>query len=285
MLETSDITLLRVAIFWREMYFEMQTLIRRTFCRWLLITASALLCANVAAGELQLLADENPPLSFTDGMQAKGLAVDVVREIQRRVGDDTLIEFQPWARGYRTVSTQANVGLFAMARTPERETLFQWLGPVSASKASFYGKRGSGLRINNLDDAKAVERIMVVRDFYTHRLLERLGFTNLELVPKPETMVKMALNDRAPLMFTSSATLPDMLEKAGANPGDLELVYTVTSIQTYVAFSLGTPRDMVAKWQAALDAMKRDGSYAVMYAKWLPGEAPTKIKPEANFSP
>ncbi|MBK7282930.1 substrate-binding periplasmic protein [Candidatus Aalborgicola defluviihabitans] len=118
---------------------------RLTFCRWLLLTASALLCANVAAGELQLLADENPPLSFTDGMQAKGLAVDVVREIQRRVGRrHSPIEFQPWARGYRTVSTQANVGLFAMARTPERETLFQWLGPVSASKASFYGKRGSG---------------------------------------------------------------------------------------------------------------------------------------------
>ncbi len=125
---------------------------------------------------------------------------------------------------------------------------------------------------------------MVVRDFYTHQLLQKLGFTNLELVPKPETMVKMAVNDRAPLMFTSNVTLPDLLEKAGAKPNDLELLYTVTSIQTYVAFSAGTAKDIVARWQAALDGMKRDGSYAAIYAKWLPGEAPTRIRPEPAVS-
>lgn len=254
----------------------------RRFC---IAFASALLCAIAAASDLQLLADENPPLSFSEGGLAKGLAVDVVQEIQRRTGNTNTIEIQPWPRAYRAVSTVPNVGIFVMARTPAREELFQWMGPISASRASLYGKRGSGIRISNLDDAKAVERIMVVRDFYTHQLLQKLGFANLELVPKPETMVKMAVNDRAPLIFTSNATLPDMLEKAGAKPGDLELLYTVTSIQTYVAFSLGTPKDLVAKWQTALDNMKRDGSYAAIYAKWLPGETPTKIKPEPNISP
>lgn len=242
-------------------------------------------CSTVQAEDVQILADENRPLSFFENGQARGLGVDVVQEIQRRTGDKNAIEIQPWSRAYRAVSSEPNVAIFAMARTAAREELFQWVGPLSASRASLYGKRGSGLVINSLEDAKAVARIMVVRDFYTHQLLQKLGFTNLELVPKPETMVKMALNDRAPLMFTSNVTLPELLDKAGAKPSDLEALYTVTSIQTYIAFSASTSKDIVAKWQSALDQMKRDGSYAAMYAKWLPGEQPTKIKPEPSLAP
>ena len=244
-----------------------------------------LLACSAFATDLQILADENRPLSFSENGQTKGLGVDVVQEIQRRVGNKNTIEIQPWSRAYRAVSSEPNVAIFAMARTAAREDLFQWVGPISASRASLYGKRGSGLLINSLDDAKSVERIMVVRDFYTHQLLQKLGFSNLELVPKPETMVKMALNDRAPLMFTSNVTLPDLLEKAGAKPNDLELLYTVTSIQTYIAFSASTSKDIVVRWQSALDNMKRDGSYAAIYAKWLPGETPTRIRPEPNVSP
>ncbi len=255
--------------------------------RRLLIVACCafMLCAPASATDLQLLTEENPPLNFSDGGQPKGLSVDVVQEIQRRVGNTNSIEVQPWSRAYRTASTLPNVAIFIMARTPAREELFQWVGPVSASVASLYGKRGSGLHINNLEDAKLVDHILVVRDFYTHQLLQKLGFVNLELVSKPETMVKMTVNGRAPLMFASNVTLPDLLDKAGAKRSDVELLYTITSLQTYIGFSLGTPKDVVGSWQAALDGMKRDGSYASIYAKWLPGETPTKIKPEPNISP
>lgn len=237
------------------------------------------------ATELELLTEENPPLNYSENGQPKGLSVDVVLEIQRRVGSHEPIKVQPWARAYRTASTVPHVALFGTARTAAREEMFQWVGPVATAVASLYGKRGSGLRINSLDEAKAVSRILVVRDFYTHQMLEKLGFTNLELVPKPETMVKMAVNGRAPLMFVGNLTLPDLLEKAEAKRSDVELLYTVTSIQTYIAFSLGTPKDVVHAWQAALDSMKRDGSYAAIYAKWLPGETPTRIKPDPIISP
>lgn len=238
-----------------------------------------------SATELQLLSEENPPLNFSQNGQAKGLSVDVVQEIQRRVGNNDPIQIQPWSRAYRTASTVPNVAIFGTARTTAREDLFHWVGPVATAVASLYGRRGSGLRISSLEEAKSVERILVARDFYTHQLLEKLGFTNLEPVSKPETMVKMAINGRAPVMFVGNLTLPDLLERAGAKPGDVERLYTVTSIQTYIAFSLGTPKDVVTAWQAALDAMKRDGSYAAIYAKWLPGETPTKIKPDPAISP
>lgn len=244
-----------------------------------------LLNTPAVAAELQLLTEENPPLNYSQNDQPKGLSVDVVQEIQRRIGNKDVIEVQPWARAYRTASTVPNVALFGTARTLAREDAFQWVGPVATAIASLYGKRGSGLHITSLEQAKSVDSILVVRDFYTHQLLQKLGFTNLEPVSRPENMVKMTVNGRAPLMFIGNLTLPDLLERAGAKPNDVELLYTITSIQTYIAFSLGTPRDVVTSWQAALDSMKRDGSYAAIYAKWLPGETPPKIKPDTNVSP
>ncbi len=257
---------------------------------WPAVVVAATLLLSLAgtaagAAELQLLTEENPPLNFSQNGQPRGLSIDVVQEIQRRVGNTDPIEVQPWARAYRTATTVPNVALFGTARTAVREELFHWVGPVATAVASLYSKRGAGLRIASLDDAKSVERILVVRDFYTHQLLQKLGFANLELVAKPETMVKITVNGRAPLMFIGNLTLPDLLEKAGATRSDVELVYTVTSIQTYIAFSLGTPKGVVASWQAALGGMKRDGTYATIYARWLPGETPTKIKPDANTSP
>ena len=86
-------------------------------------------------------------------------------------------------------------------------------------------------------------------------------------------------------MFAANVTLLNLLEKAGAKHNDVESLYTIASLQTYIGFSLNTPKKVVTSWQATLDTMKRDGSYANIYAKWLPGETPTKIKPEPNISP
>jgi len=185
---------------------------------------------------------------------------------------------QPWARAYRTASNIPDVALFSTARTAEREDLFQWVGPVSTSVASLYGKRGSGLRIASIADAKAMDKVLVVRDFYTHQLLQKLGFSNLEVVSSPEDMVRATLRGRASLMFASNVTLPDLLAKDGAKPGDVERLFTVTSVQIYIAFSKGTSKDLVARWQAALNEMKRDGTHAALYAKWLPGEIPPGLK-------
>ena len=52
---------------------------------------------------LQLLTEELPPLNFTEGDEIRGLSVDLVREIQRRLGKDYPIQVVPWARGYHAL--------------------------------------------------------------------------------------------------------------------------------------------------------------------------------------
>ncbi|MEW6706032.1 MAG: transporter substrate-binding domain-containing protein [Pseudomonadota bacterium] len=225
-------------------------------------------------GPLQVLTEEYPPLSFTRDGKLHGLAAETVEEIQRRAGSSAPVQVLPWARAYQLAQSQPNVALFSTARTPEREKLFLWAGPLFVGKTSLYARRGSGLQYASLSEAAAVDAIIVPREDYKVQLLKAAGLNNLLLANNHEQMVRMLLTGRGTLIAANNLTLPALLEGVGAGLQDLELVHTFHRSEAYVAFSLGTPEATVRSWQAALDSMKRDGSFARIYARWLPGEAP-----------
>ena len=238
--------------------------------------------ATLHAAELRVLTEEYPPVSFQTAGRASGLGSEVVEEIQHRIGSHVTIQVVPWARGYRMVLDDPDVALFATMRTPERESLFKWVGPLTTVTTSFYAKHGATIRLNSLADAKAAASIVVPREYYSHQVLRNLGFTNLEPVTTPEMTVRMLLAGHGVLIAADNLTLPALLTEAGASRNDVELVYSFMQSQNYIAFSRGTPDELVQSWQSSLDDMKRDGSFARIYEKWLPGESPPGIKPMAD---
>ncbi|WP_204268170.1 hypothetical protein, partial [Escherichia coli] len=57
--------------------------------------------SDASAVPLRLLSEEFPPINFTEDGRPSGLAVEVVQNILRRLGQSLPIEFLPWARAYR----------------------------------------------------------------------------------------------------------------------------------------------------------------------------------------
>ncbi|MDA7087453.1 ABC transporter substrate-binding protein [Pseudomonas sp. SA3-5] len=238
---------------------------------WLVrLLAAWLLCSSAAATELRLYTEENPPINFSHDGQLDGLAIAAVRELLRRTGDSGTIHMLPWARGYLHAQGRANVGLFVTVRTPEREALFQWVGPLLSTTTSFYARSGSGLHIDSLDDARQVAAIGVPRDWYSQQFLEGEGFSNLYLASKPHGMLDMVLHGRIPLMAYEDQLLPSLTAKLGASMADLERHYSFMQSSSYIVFSLQTDPLLVQHWQAALDDMRNDGSLARLQQQWLP---------------
>lgn len=253
--------------------------------RLIRLAALALLCVNAQAANLRLYTEENPPINFSRNGQPVGLSVDVVKELLKRTHTMAKMEIVPWARGYRMALSTPNVGLFVAVRTPEREKLFKWVGPVSTSSTSFYSKLGSGMHIASLDEARAVAHIAVPREWYSHQILRSLGFSNLDLVPDPHDMANMTLHGRVPLMVYEDQTLPSLLAELHEPITAVERVYTFMKASNYIVFSLGTPDQVVQRWQQALDGMKRDGSFARIHAQWLPNEKPPGLVAEPDLIP
>jgi polar amino acid transport system substrate-binding protein len=237
-------------------------------------------CSWAAATELQLYTEENPPINFSHNGQPDGLSVAAVRELLRRTGDSGTIHMVPWARGYKRAQSRANVGLFVTVRTPEREALFQWVGPLLSTTTSFYARRGSGLQIDSLERARQAEMIGVPRDWYSQQFLEREGFNNLHLVSKPHSMLEMVLYGRIPLMVYEDQLLPSLMAELGGSMVDLERHYSFMHSSSYIVFSLQTDSHLVSRWQAALEDMRSDGSLARLHRRWLPHDAaPAAVDP------
>ncbi|HXE86098.1 MAG TPA: hypothetical protein VN524_04755, partial [Hyphomicrobiaceae bacterium] len=163
------------------------------------------------------------------------------KEILRRTGTRAPITVVPWARGYRSALEEPNVGLFVAMRTPEREPLFKWVGPVTTVRTSFYSRHGADLKVTSLEEARKVAVIAVPREWFSHQVLRALGFANLDAVANTDVMVRMALTGRAPLMVADNQTLPAQLAQVEATMAQVDRHYTFMKTSSYIAFSRGTP--------------------------------------------
>jgi polar amino acid transport system substrate-binding protein len=163
-----------------------------------------------------------------------------------------------------------NVVLFSAERTPERESLFRWVGPVGKNSAILYAVKGSGMKISSLEDARKVAAIGTTTDWFTEQQLKREGFDNLLSSPDPRDNVRQLMNGQVQLAVFTDITVPEIVREAGYEMMDLEPVFTVGRTYFYIALSLDTPKDVVAAWQSTLDALKRDGTFARIYRSYLP---------------
>lgn len=229
---------------------------------------------------LHLYTEEYPPINFSLNGQPTGLATEMVRAIMRRTGQNAPISLVPWARGYQLALTRPNTGLFVTMRTPERERLFKWVGPLTRNVTSFYALRSSGLSIEGLEQARAFDEIAVPRDWYSHQRLLAKGFSNLTPVTGPSQVVSMLKRGRVKLMVLDNLSLSALLAQGDIRADEVQLLFTLMHSDSYIAFSTQTDAALIRRWQRELDGMKADGSFAAIYRKWLPGEPlPDRVEP------
>jgi polar amino acid transport system substrate-binding protein len=220
------------------------------------------------AETFKIMTEEYPPFNYTEGGQLTGLATEVVVELAKKVGNPTDIEILPWARGYGLIQQKDGLILYSMTRNEARENMFKWVGPVASNKWVFFAKKGSGITLNSIDDAKKVGKIGTYKDDACELFLKAEGFTNLDSVVNDEQNIPKLMADRINLWIIGE--LQGIYKAKAKGVSDkLEKVLDVKDAQLYIAFSKNTSDEEIAKWQAALDAMKADGSYDRIVKKYM----------------
>ena len=256
---------------------------RRIFCLVLLWTCLTVLPCQ--ADKLSLLTEENPPYNFTRDGQPSGLYIDVVHEIQRRIGNKDLVTVMPWARAWRLAQHEANTALFSTTRTPEREPHFQWVGPISTGENALFALGSNKIRIRTLQEAKMASYILVPKDSFLEQILIHLGFTNLMQTQSPEMVLRMLQAGRAPLLFSSESSLNALVLQNNIPANTIRKVYTLAKAQGYIAFSANTPANTVKQWQDTLNQMKQDGSFNAIFHHWLADPIPPGLTPATDVWP
>jgi polar amino acid transport system substrate-binding protein len=225
---------------------------------YLFFISCLLITTSVSAQELLIYTENNPPASYMVNDRPEGDAVNIVREILHRLGQPDTIELVPWARGYNLALKKPYVALFSTTRSPEREKLFKWVGPLYSHKWAFFKKRGNPIRISSLKDAKKVERIGTYREDAKKQFLEQNGFTNLVETSNNTTNVLHLMKGNIDLWISSDFSMPYIANQAGLNSQEIEKAYTIKSVDNYIVFSIQTPDKIVDAWQQTLDHIKKE---------------------------
>lgn len=235
------------------------------------ILAAALWGGLLQAQSLTIYTEISPPNQFLDASgQLTGFTVEVVREIQSRVGNSDPIQTVPWVRGYKELQAKPNVLLFSVARSAERDPLFEWVGPLMETNNVIYVKADSKSVIRTLEDAKRLERIGVYKEDIRDQYLTHAGFTNLDRSIDEGIMVRKLMAGRIDAMASSPEGYEQTLRTEGFALSDVKAVLTFMRVQTYLAFSKATPASIVRAWRNALEAMKKDGTFEGLFRKYYP---------------
>lgn len=234
----------------------------------LIVTFWFLACHSLAAQQLTILTENLPPLNYVESGILVGSSVEIVKEIQKRIGSDEPIQVYPWARAYKMALEEENVVLFGMTYTEERSTMFKWVGPLATKRDILLARKDAPFAISSLEDAKKVERIGTLRDDVRGKILEQRGFTNLEPVSDEQKNAQKLALGRIDLWAYKKPGFRTVCELANVDPELFIEVAHLKKSELKIAFSKTTSDAIVTEWQEAFDEMVKDGTLQRIKDKW-----------------
>ncbi|MFJ2365884.1 substrate-binding periplasmic protein [Pseudomonas sp. NPDC087697] len=250
------------------------------FKRLLLVLASAsLLLAGAARAaektdtDLVLLTENFPPYNmakngknFAQEDNINGIAVDIVREMFKRAQITYSLTLRfPWERIYKLALEKPGYGVFVMARLPDREKLFKWVGPIGPDDWIMLAKADSKITLESLQQARKYK----IGAYKGDAIAETLAKQGLKpiVVLRDQDNAKKLVNGQIDLWATGDPAGRYLARQDGVT--GLKTVLRFNSAQLYLALNKDVSDEIVAKLQAALDQLRKEGVVDDIMARYL----------------
>ncbi|VVN17182.1 hypothetical protein PS662_04163 [Pseudomonas fluorescens] len=245
----------------------------------LALASAALLLINGAHAaenpdvDLVLLTENFPPYNmarngknFAQDENINGIAVDIVREMFKRadVSYSLTLRF-PWERIYKLALEKPGYGVFVMARLPDREQLFKWVGPIGPDDWIMLAKADSKISIETLDQARKY-KIGAYKGDAIAETLTRQGVKPI-VVLRDQDNAKKLVNGQIDLWATGDPAGRYLARQDGVT--GLKTVLRFNSAELYLALNRQVPDETVAKLQAALDQLRKEGVVDEIMGRYL----------------
>ena len=243
-----------------------------------LVSSSMLMAATAHADEspatsLVLLTENFPPYNmakngknFAKDENIEGIAVDIVRETFKRAGIAYNLTLRfPWERIYKLALEKPGYGVFVMARLPDREALFKWVGPIGPDDWVLLAKADSKIQLEGLEQARRY-RIGAYKGDAIAESLDKQGLKPVVALRDQDNAQKL-MEGQIDRWATGDPAGRYLARQVGVN--GLRTVLRFNSAQLYLALNKDVPDDVVARLQAALDELRKSGRVDEIMARYL----------------
>ncbi|WP_146027099.1 substrate-binding periplasmic protein [Bowmanella denitrificans] len=223
----------------------------------LIALATSLMPLQSRALPLKVVTEISPPAQTLVDGQVSGVVTERVRKVLTDANQAAQIRAYPWARAYDLALSTPNTLIYAMARTPQREALFKWIGPVGRYALGFMQlSRNQPVKIQTLQDAKAY-MIAVQRQDVALEVLKQHGFEEgkqLLVTADIQQSWTLLLKNKVDLVIDDPDAIDDMLQSMQLKTSDVRFAYMIPELEqlTYLAASLNTNDSLVEALRQSL---------------------------------
>jgi len=250
-------------------------------CVWRVVGWLALLVLPARAGNLPamvVVTEDARPLHYLWQGQLQGEAPQFVQQLMRRAGLHYSQQVYPWARAYMMAGSLPNVLIYSMARTPEREPQFHWIGKLLTVQYAMYALQSrSDIRARSVDELRAY-RIGVTASDVRANWLRDQGLRDasadsragLDVADDSLSNLRKLMQGRVDMVPTSAVGLKSFCQSEGVDCSRFRRVMVLPfSVDLYLAASLKTAPPAVASLRRAYHSMVRDGRHHQILAPYL----------------
>ncbi|MDM8550649.1 transporter substrate-binding domain-containing protein [Desulfobacterales bacterium HSG2] len=211
--------------------------------------------------------EDLPPKVYKEDGKLKGIYVDIIREICKRISIRAEFQLYPWKRCVMMVKDGDADAIFPPFLTQERtEFLYFPSEPMTVTRNVIFARNKSGIRIERLDDLKGL--IVGINRGYSYGPEFDAYKKNLKLeYCKDEEMQIKKLSEGSPelkrmdVAVASEEPFRFKSKKLGFSD-TFEVIYVLSEKPSYVAFSkaVGQKGKMLSeKFSQALSQLKKEG--------------------------
>lgn len=239
---------------------------------FLLVGPASARAAAPGFGDLAYLAEEYPPLVYEEEGEIRGVYPEVLRMVWAYLGEpEHPIRLVPWARGMHFLDTDDNIVLFGASCTPERRAKYQCVYPVTETDYIVLARRSDDIEPGSCGDLGAFS-VGAVRGCITEELARANGVSgqSLEVASSQIDLMTMFVRGRFDLIVIDEKAYRALLRLQHVPRDAVVKVRTLVSLPAGFLVSAGAPRDLVSRFQQALDAVKQTSEYDELLRRYWP---------------
>lgn len=231
----------------------------------------SIMVINAKAEEIKVVTEYLTPYQIKNPDNSLGgFSTDIIQAIFKEAKKEPKFIVLPWARAYEVAKSEKNVLIFSIARTKEREKLFQWLGSLANERLYFWGLKTQFQTSISDEEQLKQYKIAIARYSNVDDYLINNNFKQIYKLSKEEQNIQMLFKGRADLIVSSEMTLKHKSKNLDFDFNKMIKVKEFTDLNNNLslAINLNSDADLVHEFQLAYEAVKSRGVIESIYNKW-----------------
>ncbi|WP_238984556.1 substrate-binding periplasmic protein [Billgrantia kenyensis] len=209
---------------------------------------------EILGGTIAFNTEEYPPYNYLDEQgSVVGSSTTALRTALEAAGLSAEFRLLPWARAYTEAQLRERHCVYSTTRTPEREHMFTWIGPLVSSTWAAFALEESSIDAESLSELTEL-RVGSFREDAVGQYATRRGVPIIKASAERENINRLR-SGVIDVWVTGEQTADYLAKEAGLA---LRRLFEFNRVDLYLACHPSIPDHFSAGLQRALDEMNAD---------------------------